>query len=138
MPTSALISAEIAKKIRETPDARFRHRLHVVYLVSIGRTCEEAGQMYSDSPRSVRRWCQAYEKYGDAGLQEKASGGRPARLTEDHLDAIRLVIRRLPRAAGVQSDVWTGKALADWLRREHSISITDRRARQILTTLRPK
>ena len=138
MPASALSSARIARKIRETADSRFQHRLHLVFLVSEGWTCEDAGRAYGDSPRSVRRWCQAYEKYGDAGLQEKASGGRPARLTEDHLDAIRIVIKKPAHMAGVQSDTWTGKALADWLQREWSISITDRRARQILASFRPK
>jgi len=140
VPTSASLAAEIDKKIRENPEARFRHRLHVLRLVLNGWTCEEAGGAFGDSARSVRRWLQAYNTRGDEGLQEKRAGGRPARLTEEHLDAIRTVMKKnpSPRTVGLESDNWTGKALAEWLRREYLITITDRRARQILASERPK
>lgn len=138
MRTSASISAEIAKKIRETAEARFLHRLHAILLVSKGWTYQEAGAAMGDSPRSVRRWWQSYQRQGDAGLREGQPCGRPARLTEEHMAAIRTATRRSPRWLGLSSDTWTGKALAEWLRREFSISITDRRARQILISVRSK
>jgi hypothetical protein len=59
-------------------------------------------------------------------------------LTLNQTEAIKAVIQKLPRAVGLDSDAWTGKMLSEWLRREFSTSITDRRARQILTLLRNK
>lgn len=138
MSTSAFISAEIAKKLRETAEARFRHRLHAIWLVSKGWTYEEAGNAMGDSPRSVRRWWQAYKMRGDAGLRERQPQGRPARLAERHMDSIRAVTKNSPRRAGLEYDAWTGKALAEWLRGKYSISLTDRRARQILISMREK
>lgn len=102
--------------------------------------CSSDFVSYLEKTRNVklRRWCQAYKDYGDAGLQEKPPSGRPAKLTREHLRAIRTALKKSPRAAGLDSDTWTGKALSNWLRREHSISITDRRARQILISERGK
>ena len=90
------------------------------------------------SARSARRWWEAYKNRGDSGLLEKPPAGRPARLTSNQTDAISAVIRVSPRAVGLNGDAWTGKILSEWLRREFSTSITDRRARQILTSLRNK
>jgi hypothetical protein len=54
------------------------------------------------------------------------------------MDAIRAATKKSPLAAGLEHDAWTGKALAEWLRRKYSISLTDRRARQILISVREK
>lgn len=84
------------------------------------------------SKRTARRWFQAYKNNGESGLQEKKPGGRPARLTPDDIDAVRAVIGRSTRDAGIDHAEWTGGALAEWVWRELAISLTDRRARQIL------
>jgi transposase len=90
------------------------------------------------SARSARRWWQACKQNGDSGLQEKPPSGRPARLTPNQTKAIEAVIQKRPVDVGLDSHTWTGKILSEWLRREFSTSLTDRRARQILTLLRNK
>lgn len=139
MPTEPAIAAALLKKFRKTPASRSSLREFTTLLSARGLTYADAARLTGVSARSARRWLQAYKKNGDSGLQEKPPVGRPARLTQHQTDAIRAVIRELsPRAVGLDSDEWTGKTLSDWLRREFSTSITDRRARQILTLLRNK
>ena len=138
MPTSPAIAAALRRRLRQTADSRFWLRLVTSLLVSVGFTFADAARVTGVSTRSARRWWQAYKQNADRGLSEKLPVGRPAQLTSDQNDAIASVIRRSPRAVGLDSDAWTGKTLSQWLQREFSTSITDRRARQILTLLRNK
>ena len=136
MPTSPAIAAALRERLRQTADSRFWLRLVTNLLVSEGFSYEDAARVMGASARSARRWWKAYKNNGDSGLQEKPPVGRPARLTPNQTDTISAVIRESPRAVGLNGDIWTGKILSEWLRREFSTSITDRRARQILTLLR--
>jgi transposase len=138
MPTSPAIAAALRRRLRQTADSRFWLRLFTSLLVSVGFTFADAARVTGVSTRSARRWWQAYKQNADRGLSEKLPVGRPAQLTADQNDAIASVIRRSPRSVGLDNDTWTGKALSQWLQREFSTSITDRRARQILTLLRNK
>lgn len=138
MPTSPAIATALRRKPRKTPESRFWLRFYTTLLASAGLTYEEVSEIVGISSRSARRWFQAYKQYGDSGLEEQAFSGRPARLTPDDTDAIRVVIRSSPRAAGMDHDRWTGKALSEWVQRKFAISITDRRGRQILRELRNK
>jgi transposase len=138
MPTSPAIAAAIRRRLRQTADSRFWLRLVTSLLVSVGFTYADAARVTGVSARSARRWWQAYKQKADIGLTENLPVGRPAQLTPAQNNVIAAVIRRSPRAVGLDGDTWTGKALSEWLRREFSISITDRRSRQILTLLRNK
>ena len=138
MPTSPAIAAALRKRLHQKADSRFWLRFFTSLLVSVGFTFEEAGRVMGVSARSARRWWQAYKQHGESGFQEKPPTGRPAQLTPDQTDVVSAVIRRRPRDVGLDSYTWTGKLLSEWMQREFSISVTDRRARQILTSLRGK
>ncbi|MGA3099006.1 MAG: helix-turn-helix domain-containing protein [Bryobacteraceae bacterium] len=136
MPTSPAIAAALRERLRQTADSRFWLRLVTNLLVSEGFSYEDAARVMGASARSARRWWKAYKNSGDNGLLEKPPAGRPPRLTPNQTDAIGAVIQKRPRDVGLKGDTWTGKTLAEWLRREFSTSMTDRRGRQILTLLR--
>src|SRR5579871_541696 len=109
MPTSPAIAAALRRKLRQTADSRFWLRLFTSLLVSVVFTFADAARVTGVSTRSARRWWQAYKQNADSGLREKLPVGRPAQLTSDQNDAIASVIRRSPRAVGLDKDAWTGK-----------------------------
>ncbi len=138
MPTLPAIAAALRRKLRESPDSRFWLRFFASLAASAGLTYEEAGQMLGVSARSVRRWLHRYKEDGNSAFQEQAPSGRPAQLTPDQIDALIAAIRARPREAGMDVDAWTGKALREWLQRSFSVSLTDRRTRQILASTRER
>jgi transposase len=138
VPTLPAIAAALRSKLRETEDSRFWLRFYASLLAAAGLTYEESAQILGISARSVRRWLREYQENGDSAFQEQTPTGRPAQLTPDQIDALDAAIRTRPREAGLDVDAWTGKAVCEWLQRRFAISLTDRRARQILASIREK
>ena len=137
MPASPEIATALLNEFRETEESRNWLRRSVCVMLSKGYTSEEAAVTFEVSVRSAKRWWRAYKKEEGAGLDEKASGA-PARLTPQHKDAVRAVLRKRPWQVRIEGDEWTGKRLVEWLQREHSIAISERHGRRLLLLLRPQ
>jgi transposase len=72
---------------------------------------------------------------GLAGLLEGDRAGRPRRLSEKVLQEINVVLRRMPREAGLGGNLWDGKTLAAWIEREYGINLGVRQCQRLFRQL---
>src|ERR1017187_1261066 len=110
-------------EIRRSEESRYDHRLHGVLLVAQGLSCPEAARVLGDSPRTIEYWVQHFEDKGLAGLAEGDRAGRPTRLTPVQLVEIERVLRLTPREVGLGVNLWDGKTLSAWIRREQGVAL---------------
>ena len=122
-------------EIRRTDESRYDHRLHAVLLVAQGMTCRHAAAVLGDAPRTVEYWVRDFEHAGLSGLQEGARPGRPRRLTEEQLQMIGQVLRKPPEEAGLTANLWDGKTLCAYLRRELSVDLGVRQCQRLFKSL---
>jgi transposase len=70
------------------------------------------------SPESVRRWREALDKQGAAGLQAAGRAGRKPRLGPEQLRAVGRGLKRGAETLGYESPLWTAARVADLIERE--------------------
>jgi len=102
--------ALLQQEINRHQDARYDHRLHCVALVAAGIPCEQVALYFGDSPRSVVNWVRRFDRQGLAGLAEGNHSGRPGRLSAEQMEEVRAMIRKTPAQAGLEANLWDGKA----------------------------
>jgi transposase len=129
--TRALLQQEINRH----QDARYDHRLHCVSLVAAGVPCEQVGQFFGDSPRSVVNWVRRFERRGLAGLAEGNHTGRPGSLSAEQLEEVRALIRKPPTEAGLSANLWDGKTLARCLQERYQIELGVRQCQRLFHQL---
>ena len=132
---SATIVLGLQDEIRRSEESRYDHRLHGVLLVAQGMTCPEAARLLGDAPRTVENWVHEFEEMGLAGLLEGDRSGRPRRLNEKQLQQINVVLRHMPRDAGLGGNLWDGKTLAAWIEREYGINLGVRQCQRLFRQL---
>lgn len=122
-------------EIRRSEESRYDHRLHGVLLVAQGMTCPEVARLLGDGVRSVENWVNGFEELGFAGLTEGERSGRPRRLSEKQIEAVNAVLRVTPREAGLGGNLWDGKTLAEWIKREYGIRLGVRQCQRLFRQL---
>jgi transposase len=122
-------------EIRRSEEARYDHRLHGVLLVAQGMTCPEAGRLLGDSPRAVEYWVQRFEEHGLSSLIEGERSGRPRRLNDKQLEEINTVLRQTPESVGMTGNIWDGKALSAFIKKQYGITIGVRQCQYIFKSL---
>jgi transposase len=132
-PASIILGLQ--DEIRRSEESRYDHRLHGVLLVAQGMTCPEVAKLLGDSPRTVEYWVHGFEQRGLAGLIEGERSGRPRRLEEQQLKGIGAVLRQMPRDVGLGGNLWDGKTLAAWIKREQGIELGVRQCQRLFRQL---
>jgi transposase len=102
-----------------------RRRLAIARL-NDGYDPAEVADFLGVDPATVRRWRQVYRRDGDAGLVVRAPAGRPPKLTADQERAVAGWIADPATGHGFPTDLWTGRRLADRIRREWGIGFNPR------------
>jgi transposase len=118
-------------EIRRSQEARYDHRLHAVLLVAQGIRCHEAATLLGDSPRSVQYWVRRFEEHGFAGLADADRPGRPSKLSVQQLDEIEKALRKNPRESGVSTNIWDGKTLSAFIKKQFGVAIGVRQAQRM-------
>jgi len=132
---SAMVSLGLQDEIRRSEESRYDHRLHGVLLVAQGMTCPEVAGLLGDAPRSVENWVRRFESAGLAGLQEGERPGRPRRLSSPQLAEVDAVLRKTPREAGMGGNLWDGKTLAAWIKRQYGARLGVRQSQRMIRQL---
>ena len=127
--------ALLQQEINRHQDARYDHRLHCVSLVAAGIPCEQVALYFGDSPRSVVNWARRFNARGLAGLAEGNHSGRPGRLTAEQLEEVRAWLRQAPAQAGLNVNLWDGKALARCLQEHYQIHLGVRQCQRLFHQL---
>ena len=131
----AAAAAALQQEIYRSEESRYDHRLHCVFLVAQGLTCPEVSRLFGDSPRAVELWVRRFEEEGLAGLQEGHRTGRPARLTDDQIREVALILTQRPFDAGIPGNAWDGKTLCAWLEKRFGVQLGVRQCQRLFRRL---
>ncbi|MBU4190176.1 MAG: IS630 family transposase [Candidatus Thermoplasmatota archaeon] len=132
---SNLVVMALQDEIRRSGDARYDHRLHAILLVAQGMSCPEVARLLGDSPRIVQTWVHWFEEVGLAGLMDIPRPGRPSRLTEEQFDEIDRALRSTPREFGLSGNIWDGKTLSRFTRKQFDVELGVRQCQRIFRQL---
>jgi len=132
---SETIILGLQDEIRRNEESRYDHRLHGLLLVAHGMTCPEVAALMGDAPRTVEYWVRGFEEKGLAALREGERSGRPGRLSDKHLRGINAALRGMPREFGLGGNVWDGKTLAAWIKRQYEIVLGVRQCQRLFRRL---
>ena len=86
-----------------------------------GYARNEVARMVGSSPSSVTRWCQAYDRAGEVGLNRKPAPGGPSKLTDRQR---KLLVRRLLKGAktnGFPTDLWTCPRIVEMIEQRYGV-----------------
>jgi transposase len=130
-----LMVLALQDEIRRSDEARYDHRLHAILLVAQGMSCRKVAGFLGDSARTVQYWVWRFEEEGLAGLVDDERPGRPRRLNQEQLDRIALVLRGSPSQAGMSANLWDGKTLSAYIRKEWDIVLGVRQCQRLFRQL---
>lgn len=135
IPDAQMVVLGLQDEIRRSHDARYDHRLHAILLVAQGMSAAEVARLLGDSPRTVAYWVKQFNEVGLAGLVEAERPGRPSRLSEEQLDEIDRVLRGRPMDHGLMGNIWDGKTLSEYIKRQWKVKLGVRQCQRIFRQL---
>ena len=140
MKTTKLDDAEdiiliLQDEIRRTHEARYDHRLHAILLVAQGLSSRKVAQLLGDSPRSVAYWVKRFNEEGLAGLAEADRSGRPRKLNQGQIDLIGEALRKSPSDYGLVINLWDGKTLSAFIKKQFGIEMGVRQCQRLFRQL---
>ncbi len=68
-------------------------------------------------------------------LQEGERAGRPRRLNSQQMLEVDAVLRKTPKEAGMSGNLWDGKTLAAWIKRQYGIRLGVRQSQRLFRQL---
>jgi transposase len=83
----------------------------------------------------VVNWVQRFETEGLAGLAEGQRTGRPSRVNEKQLAAVEAALRTTPKAFGLNTQMWDGPTLSEFLKRELGVKLKVRQCQRLFRQL---
>jgi len=130
-----LMVLALQDEIRRSDEARYDHRLHAILLVAQGMSCRRVADLLGDSPRTVQYWVRRFEDEGLSGLADADRPGRPRRLSPEQLERIACVLRDSPQEAGMSANLWDGKTLSSFIRKEWDVELGVRQCQRLFRQL---
>ena len=103
---------------REEQEAR---RLAAGRLLLAGKKNIDVVRALNVAPSSVGRWKAIVRRHGLEGLRTKRSPGRPPKLPKARMKTLTGILLKGAQAAGFSSDLWTGKRVAQVIRKRFNV-----------------
>lgn len=132
------IKAKIQEYFRKNEEAKFIHRLHGI-LLKIDKkdnACEAIAELLGHSSRTISNWINKVNKAGNIEvLRDKVKPGRALRLNEKQLMKIKEVLQKPPELNGVSANIWDGKSLSFFVKREFEIELGVRQCQRLFKKL---
>lgn len=104
---------ELAKKEQR---AWVRRRIKAMAAVMEGKLSREviAKKLHTDSDQ-VRLWIKRYNNQGLKGLEDESGRGRKSSLTARQKNSLKKAMAKSPRKSGISANLWTGRAVQEYL-----------------------
>ena len=110
-------------------------RLAAGRLLLKGKKNVDVVQALDVSPSSVRRWKKIVQRDGLEGLRTKPAAGRTPKLCKERKRTLARILLKGAQAAGFPSDLWTGKRVAQVIRRKFKVDYHPHHVLKILRQL---
>ena len=100
-----------------------RRRIKAIAMVSEGLMSREAiAQKLGTDSDQVRIWIARYNREGLQGLEDASGRGRKRAITIRQEASLYKAMQRSPRTSGVATNLWTGRAVQEYLTRRQWFS----------------
>ena len=121
-------------KSESTSDAekRYLHRLHCVWVVEKGCSCQQIAGWFDEHIRTVQRWVKHAQEYGIEGLKDEKKMGRPTKIRDDQRKMLIQEISKSPEDLGYYQVAWNGKLLQMHLHRRYGVELGLRQCQRFL------
>ena len=126
-----MIIIGLQDEIRRNDEARYDHRLHAILLVAQGMSCPEVAKLLGDGKRTVEYWVNNFERAGLAGLMDDKRSGRKIKLNPDQLSEIEQAIRLHPSEFNLNSNLWDGKTLSEFIHERYNVELGVRQCQRM-------
>jgi len=99
-----------------------KRRRQAVALKAHGYGPAEIARRLKATPQSVCAWLRRHRQGGDAAVAARPAPGRPSKLTARQKRALAACLRKGASAFGFATDVWTGRRIAELIRRRWGVA----------------
>jgi transposase len=123
-------SASLFRKRVGAAPPRLRERLVALAVIAEGLPAKAVAQRLGRNRGTVAHWVQRFNTHGLDGLSPGFRGQPGAPLRAEALAQLHQVVQRPPRAAGLKSGTWTGKAGVAFVKRTFGRTISTATARR--------
>ncbi|WP_165044672.1 helix-turn-helix domain-containing protein [Dysgonomonas sp. ZJ709] len=93
-------------------------KLYAILQLTKGKPSRELEELYGTSFKQILNWAARFDSQGIEGLRDKPRSGRPARITSEQLEALRLVLLDSPEKQGYNSGTWSGPLVQDFIKNQ--------------------
>jgi transposase len=114
---------------------RLRERLVALALIAEGLPAKVVAQRLGRNRGTVESWAQRFNADGLDGLVPEFRGQPGTLLSTEELTQLRQVVQRPPRAVGLKTGTWTGRAVVAFVKRTFGKRISTATARRYLQRL---
>jgi transposase len=125
-------SASLLRKSVTAAHPRLRERLVALALIAEGLPAKVVAQRLGRNRGPVEYWVQCFNTHGLDGLSPGFRGQPGALLSAEELAQLHQVVQRPPRAVGLKTGTWTGKAVVAFVKRTFGKTISAATARRYL------
>ncbi|MFI9773046.1 helix-turn-helix domain-containing protein, partial [Streptomyces sp. NPDC052415] len=96
------------------PQLAEARRMRAAELFEQRRPSSEVARAVGMHPESVRRWKRLWEQGGAEALRRRPATGRPPKLDDAQVEAVRTALEQGAQAHGFEADLWTLERSAWW------------------------
>jgi transposase len=89
------------------PQLAEARRMRAAELFERRRPSSEVARAVGGTPESVRRWKRLWERGGAQALRRRPATGRPPKLDDAQVEAVRTALEQGVQAHGFEADLWT-------------------------------
>lgn len=109
-------SSDLYSLARKEHRPWMRRRIKAIALIHESSMSREAiaQKLGTDSDR-IRLWTRRYNTRGLQGLEDVSGRGRKRAMTARQESSLKKAMQRSPRKAGVANNLWTGRAVQEYL-----------------------
>jgi len=106
---------------RGSPERLEKRRRQAVALKAHGYGPAEIARRLKSTPQSVCAWLRRHRQGGDAAVAALPAPGRPSKLTVRQKRVLAGCLRKRASAFGFATDLWTGRRIAELIRRRWGV-----------------
>lgn len=132
------IERQIDKLINSDPEGKFIYRLCSLKVFLNDPTCttESLGKLMQTSPRTIANWIKWINSEGTIDiLRDQDKPGRNATLNEDQMEHLKGQIQKHPNESGLDSNLWDGKLLSHYIKKQFGEDLKVRQCQRIFNKL---
>lgn len=114
-------------------DAKFLRKVTIVNLMLNGASASSLGPSCGETTRTLISWMKAVDEKGFDSFRPKKQPGRPAKLTIEQKEEIKVAILSSLESSGYT--IWDGPSLSDYINKSYGINLGVRQCQHLFHEL---